>query len=149
MNLRFDSRQHLLTLTSFSSNEAAERLSEYLRHCPQAQRPTAILASGDYIAAGAVTALQQAGLRVPQDVSVMSMDGFNLAAIHDIPLTSVQVPRDELGEAAVRMLQQLRLHPGAPPGTLLLNGKLVVRESVRRIRDNLSHAPVEQHGLYD
>ncbi|MSE15656.1 LacI family DNA-binding transcriptional regulator, partial [Pantoea agglomerans] len=32
MNLRFDSRQHLLTLNSFSSNEAAERLSEYLRH---------------------------------------------------------------------------------------------------------------------
>lgn len=53
MNLRFDSRQHLLTLNSFSSNEAAERLSEYLRHCPDALRPTAILASGDYIAAGA------------------------------------------------------------------------------------------------
>ncbi|MGC1043837.1 LacI family DNA-binding transcriptional regulator [Pantoea agglomerans] len=149
MNLRFDSRQHLLTLNSFSSNEAAERLSEYLRHCPDALRPTAILASGDYIAAGAVTALEQAGLRVPQDISVMSMDGFNLAAIHDIPLTSMQVPRDELGAAAVRMLQEMRLNSGTPTGSLLLNGRLVVRESVRRIRDNLSHAPVQQHGLYD
>ncbi|MGE1562982.1 LacI family DNA-binding transcriptional regulator [Pantoea septica] len=149
MNLRFDSRQHLLTLNSFSRIEAAERLSEYLKHCPHAQRPTAILASGDYIAAGAVEALQQAGLRVPQDVSVMSMDGFNLAAIHDIPLTSVQMPRDELGAEAVRMVQSMRLNAQTLPGTLLLHGKLVVRESVRRIRDNLSHAPVQQHGLYD
>ncbi|MFP3701192.1 substrate-binding domain-containing protein, partial [Burkholderia sp. SIMBA_013] len=86
-------------------------------HCPDALRPTAILASGDYIAAGAVTALEQAGLRVPQDISVMSMDGFNLAAIHDIPLTSVQVPRDELGAAAVRTLQEMRLNPGTPTGS--------------------------------
>nr|WP_237166084.1 substrate-binding domain-containing protein [Pantoea stewartii] len=144
MNLRFDSRQHLLTLNSFSSNDARDRLSDYLRHCPQAQRPTAILASGDYIAAGAV----QAGLRVPEDVSVMSMDGFNLATVQEIPLTSVQVPRDELGEAAVRILQSLRLDPDLPPGNLLLNGKLVVRDSVRRIRDNPGHAPVQQYGLY-
>ena len=148
MNLRFDSRQHLITLNSFSGSEASACLGEYLRHCPQAQRPTAILASGDYIAAGTVQALQQAGLRVPQDVSVMSMDGFNLATVQEIPLTSVQVPRDELGEAAVKVLQALRLDPDLPPGNLLLNGKLVVRDSVRRIRDNPGHASVQQHGLY-
>lgn len=34
---------------------------------------------------------------MPQDVSVMSIDGFNLAAIEDVPLTAVHVPRDELG----------------------------------------------------
>lgn len=148
MNLRFDSRQHLLTLNSFSSIEAAERLSEYLKQCPHAQRPTAILASGDYIAAGAVSALQQAGLYVPQDISVMSMDGFNLAAVDNIPLTSLQVPRDELGIEAVRMVQAMRLHGNALPATLLLHGQLMVRESVRRIRNNPSQSAVQQHGLY-
>jgi DNA-binding LacI/PurR family transcriptional regulator len=47
--------------------------------------------------APARSALQKRGLRVPQDVSVMSIDGFNLAAIQDVPLTAVHVPRDELG----------------------------------------------------
>lgn len=49
------------------------------------------------MAAGTVSALQKRGLRVPQDVSVMSIDGFNLAAIQEVPLTAVHVPRDELG----------------------------------------------------
>ncbi len=47
------------------------------------------------MAAGTISALQNHGLRVPQDVSVMSIDGFNLAAIQDVPLTAVHVPRDE------------------------------------------------------
>ncbi|STV92522.1 transcriptional regulator [Klebsiella michiganensis] len=40
----------------------------------------------------------------------MSIDGFNLAAIQDVPLTAVHVPRDELGAEAVHLLQQ-RLIP--------------------------------------
>ncbi len=41
----------------------------------------------------------------------MSIDGFNLAAIQEVPLTAVHVPRDELGSEAVHLLQQ-RLLPG-------------------------------------
>ncbi len=68
--------------------------------------PTAFLVGGDFMAAGTVSALQKRGLRVPQDVSVMSIDGFNLAAIQEVPLTAVHVPRDELGSEAVHLLQQ-------------------------------------------
>lgn len=57
----------------------------------------------------------------------MSIDGFNLAAIQDVPLTAVHVPRDELGTEAVHMLQQRLMRPDAPVGTLLLNGTLTVR----------------------
>lgn len=79
----------------------------------------------------------------------MSMDGFNLAAIHDIPLTSVHVPRDELGAEAVRMLQQRLLRPDAPVGSLLLNGTLIIRDSVRRIRGRKNYCAVDREGLYD
>jgi DNA-binding LacI/PurR family transcriptional regulator len=68
------------------------------------------------MAAGTISALQNHGLRVPQDVSVMSIDGFNLAAIQDVPLTAVHVPRDELGTEAVHMLQQRLMRPDAPVG---------------------------------
>jgi len=86
---------------------------------------------------------------VPQDISVMSIDGFNLAAIQDVPLTAVHVPRDELGEEAVRMLQHRLVRPQAACGTLLLNGTLVVRDSVRRIRPGKGHTAVQRDGLYD
>jgi DNA-binding LacI/PurR family transcriptional regulator len=76
------------------------------------------LVGGDFMAAGTISALQKHGLRVPQDVSVMSIDGFNLAAIQDVPLTAVHVPRDELGTEAVHMLQQRLMRPDAPVGTL-------------------------------
>ncbi|GHL77150.1 hypothetical protein ECZU34_48980 [Escherichia coli] len=79
------------------------------------------------MAAGTVNALHRRGLRVPQDVSVMSIDGFNLAAIEDVPLTAVHVPRDELGNEAVQMLQQRLIRPDAPVGSLLLHGRLAVR----------------------
>ncbi|RAV23784.1 cytochrome-c peroxidase, partial [Staphylococcus warneri] len=67
--------------------------------------PTAFLVGGDFMAAGTVSALQKRGLRVPQDGSVRSIDGVNLAAILEVPLTAVHVPRDELGSEAVHLLQ--------------------------------------------
>ncbi|MDF3008299.1 MAG: cytochrome-c peroxidase [Enterobacter kobei] len=79
----------------------------------------------------------------------MSIDGFNLAAIQEVPLTAVHVPRDELGEEAVHLLQQRLIRPDAPTGTLLLNGRLTVRESVRRIRPDKRRTAVERAGLYD
>ncbi|VTP65902.1 Ribose operon repressor [Serratia rubidaea] len=70
-----------------------------------------MLAGGDYMAVGAVNALQRLGFSVPNDMSVMSMDGFNLAEIHDVPLTSLHVPRDELGFEAIQLLQRRMLRP--------------------------------------
>ncbi|MDX5627068.1 MULTISPECIES: LacI family DNA-binding transcriptional regulator [unclassified Brenneria] len=148
-NLPFVDQYNLLAIQNFSTAESEQAVSEFLARCPQEKRPTAILAGGDFMAVGAVNALHQAGLRVPQEVSVMSMDGFNLASIHDIPLTSVHVPREELGEEAVRQLQYLLMRPDAPTGNLLLNGKLVIRDSVRRIRPSTTHSPVQKDHLYD
>ncbi len=78
----------------------------------------------------------------------MSIDGFNLAAIEDVPLTAVHVPRDELGNEAVQMLQQRLIRPDAPVGSLLLHGRLAVRESVRRVRPEREHRRGTE-GLYD
>ncbi len=148
-NLQFDEGQHLITAQSFSAKESERIIDDFLANTPRHRLPTALLAGGDFMAAGAVSALQKAGLRVPHDMSVMSIDGFNLAAIHDVPLTSLHVPRDELGEEAVHLLQQRLIRPDAPVGNLLLNGSLAVRESVRRIRHNKSHTAVKSDGLYD
>lgn len=148
-NARFSDNRDVLLVQSFSAREAEDRVGEWLDAQPAKSLPTAFLLGGDFLAAGAVKALQKRGLRVPQDVSVMSIDGFNLAAIQEVPLTAVHVPRDELGEEAVHLLQQRLIRPDAPTGTLLLNGRLTVRESVRRIRPDKRRTTVEREGLYD
>ncbi|WP_342321395.1 LacI family DNA-binding transcriptional regulator [Kosakonia sp. BYX6] len=147
-NLRFNSKRDLITVPSFSAKEAELRVAEWLDD-PAHKTPTAFLVGGDFMAEGTVRALQQRGLRVPQDVSVMSIDAFNLAAIQDVPLTAVHVPRDELGVEAVHLLQQRLIRPQATVGSLLLNGQLAVRESVRRIRPGQQRTAVAREGLYD
>jgi DNA-binding LacI/PurR family transcriptional regulator len=148
-NLRFQDGRDLLTVPSFSAKETETLVGEWLDSLHGKALPTAMLVGSDFMAAGAVSALQQRGLRVPQDISVMSIDGFNLAAIQDVPLTAVHVPRDELGTEAVHLLQQRLLRPDAPMGTLLLNGRLAVRESVRRVRPGNRRTTVSREGLYD
>ncbi|WP_421355607.1 LacI family DNA-binding transcriptional regulator [Pseudocitrobacter faecalis] len=148
-NLRFQHDKDLLNINSFSAKATEERVSEWLDAHKGQNLPTAFLVGSDFMAAGAINALRLRGLRVPQDISVMSIDGFNLAAIEDVPLTAVHVPRDELGSEAVQMLQQRLIRPDAPVGSLLLHGRLAVRESVRRVRPGKGHTAVEREGLYD
>lgn len=148
-NLAFDHERDLLNISSFSAKGAEEKVGAWLDALNGRPLPTAFLVGGDFMAAGTVNALRQRGLRVPQDVSVMSIDGFNLAAIEEVPLTAVHVPREALGVEAVQMLQQRLIRPDAPMGSLLLHGRLAVRESVRRVRPGKGHTAVDREGLYD
>lgn len=148
-NLSFDETRHLLVAQSFGAKESEALVSAYLASTPRPAWPSALLVGGDFMAAGAVSALQKAGLRVPQDMSVMSIDGFNLAEIHEVRLTSVHIPRDELGEAAVQLLQQRLMRPEAPVANILLAGKLSVRESVRRLGIGKGGMALASDKLYD
>ena len=67
-----------------------------------------------------------------------------------MPLTSVNVPRDELGQEAMRLLQQRLSRPDSPTCNLLLGGRLVLRSSVRRLGGRLLKSAVSggKHGLY-
>lgn len=144
----FCDKQHLINTSGFGAQESERALLEYLDALsPDQPCPTAILAGGDFMASGIVAALSKRGLSVPGDISIISTDGFNLAEIHDVPLTSVHVPRDELGAEAIALLQRRMLRPDAPQTTQLLQGKLVVRASVRKAsgRAVTSHP----HKLYD
>lgn len=148
-NIAFDDNRHLVTTSGFAAEEAREAVAAHLAGLERDQYPTAILAGGDFMASGAIAALLDAGLAIPGDVSVMSMDGFNLAETHDIPLTAVHVPRDELGAEALRLLQQRVTSPDAPFCHLLLAGKLVVGNSVKRLGSRkVKTASGRSHGLY-
>jgi LacI family transcriptional regulator len=64
--------------------------------------PTAVFATGDLFAAGALQAIHEAGLRVPDDVSIIGFDD-TLASFLSPPLTTVALPIEEMGRAAARI----------------------------------------------
>ena len=92
-------------------------------------RPTAIFCSNDEMAIGAIQAGKAAGLRIPQDLSVVGFDDIQFAAAYVPPLTTVAQPRLEIGRKAMTMLCNLLEHPNTPPETVVLPGELVVRGS--------------------
>ena len=69
-----------------------------LRDLPS--RPTAILAQSDLLAAGVIRAAQEAGLRVPEDVSVTGFDGVDVDGLAPYVLTTAEQPAAEKGRAA-------------------------------------------------
>ncbi|HTJ30929.1 MAG TPA: LacI family DNA-binding transcriptional regulator [Acidobacteriaceae bacterium] len=67
-------------------------------------RPTAVLASNDLMAIGAMGAIHESGLDIPGDISVIGFDGIELSAYTSPALTTLHVPRRELAATAFRML---------------------------------------------
>jgi DNA-binding LacI/PurR family transcriptional regulator len=102
------------------------------------RRPTAVFAVSDKTAFGAMEAIKDAGLRIPEDVSIVGIDNVHESAYSAPPLTTYHVPKRALGEMAVATLDAL-LAPGTPPAPakIALTGALVVRESSAAPRDTL------------
>ena len=89
------------------------------------QPPTAIFCFNDVMAIGALSALREAGLRVPADCSVVGFDDLELAAYCCPPLTTVRQNGEQLGRQAVDMLHRLirgegDVRPEVLPATLVV-----------------------------
>jgi DNA-binding LacI/PurR family transcriptional regulator len=85
--------------------EAMQRLLE------RDPRPTAVIASNDLTAIGAMRAIRQEGLRVPEDISVVGFDDIQMAEFTEPPLTTVRLLRTEVARLACdALLQSIRSH---------------------------------------
>ncbi|MGW1025389.1 LacI family DNA-binding transcriptional regulator [Streptomyces sp. NPDC002577] len=97
---------------------------------------TAVLAGTDVVAAGAMQALQAAGRRVPEDVSIVGYDDIPLASQLTPRLTTVHVPYEEMGRVALRAVAERRergagRRKGSDGDHLVLGTHVVVRQSVQ------------------
>lgn len=90
--------------------------------------PQVIVACDDDSAIGAVAALQQSGVRVPEDVAVAGFDDIRLAGYFQPPLTTVRVPIEQAAERAVQMLVAW-METGSAAEPVVLPVQLVIRRS--------------------
>ncbi|PYX75270.1 MAG: LacI family transcriptional regulator [Acidobacteria bacterium] len=94
------------------------------------QKPfTAIFAYNDISAIGAIRALMEKGLRVPQDISVLGFDDIPGAAFHTPSLTTVRQPLNRMGEVAAQTLLDRIEGKKEYPSEIAIEPELVVRES--------------------
>jgi DNA-binding LacI/PurR family transcriptional regulator len=87
--------------------ETGESVTTQLLSMDPAQRPTAVIASNDLMAISLLRALQMQGFRVPQDLSVASIDDIHIADYLTPPLTTLRQPRRQMAAIAFEMLQSL------------------------------------------
>lgn len=101
------------------------------------ERFTALFAFNDISAIGAIRALDEMGLRVPADVSVLGFDDIYAAAFHNPALTTIKQPLFEMGSlAATTLLERLAngTEPEAP-ATLSVEPTIIVRQSTARVAE--------------
>ncbi len=113
--------------TTFDKQGGYSKTLILLRHIP---RPTAIFAGNDMVALGALLAIREAGLRCPEDVSLMGFDDLDLAETTNPSLSSVSQPGYQLGATAARMLLDRIEGDTSPAKHLVLETALKVRRSV-------------------
>jgi LacI family transcriptional regulator len=102
---------------------------------PADRRPTAVFCYNDRIAMGAYRAARTAGLRVPDDLSIVGFDDQEFIASElDPPLTTVRLPHQEMGRLAIQLVLDepgaLDGAPGAEGSLIKIPGELVRRDSV-------------------
>jgi DNA-binding LacI/PurR family transcriptional regulator len=93
------------------------------------RRFSAVVAANDVNALGALGALDEAGLEVPGQVSVVGYDNTSLAGLRHIGLTTVDQPRSEMGRLAVQALLERRRQEPTRPVRHLLHPSLVIRRT--------------------
>jgi LacI family transcriptional regulator len=95
----FDER---LCLTETNTEESGYRLTRAI--LSETPRPDALVTGNDNMAVGAYRAIQELGLRIPEDIAVASFNDISVAQFMSPPLSTVRLPSEEIGETAVELL---------------------------------------------
>lgn len=99
---------------------------------------TAVFVANDAMAIGALSAIQTAGLRVPDDISVIGYDGIWLGAVASPPLTTVAASLSDVARVALSLLQDRMRDPSTLPRRVLVETRLVERESCRVVGPSIT-----------
>lgn len=112
--------------TTFSSQGAYEALS---RSLSQGVIPRGLFCGNDLTAIGALKAIKEHGLTVPQEVALISIDNVEIAQFASPMLTTVSVPMEQLGKTAAKLVVDQSIEKNQLPMTITIPSVLIIRES--------------------
>ncbi len=110
---------------------AYEDMKRYLMGKPKL--PTAFFADNDMIALGAMKAMAEVGVRIPEDVSIVGFDDLTFSSISYPPLTTLRVPKQEMGRAVVRRLRDMIKDNDGIKMKMQMCTQFIERKSVRKL----------------
>ncbi len=93
------------------------------------RKPDAVFAASDIMATGAMRAVLEAGLKIPEDVAFVGFDDLPVAALTEIKLTTVHQPIMNIGVKAVELLMDIIANGNEPARRIILDTKLIIRDS--------------------
>ena len=126
--------EYVVTLDT-TMDGAYKDMLEHLSRKPKL--PTAFFSDNDMIALGVMKALQECGYRIPEDISIIGFDDLPYCEIASPRLTSLRVPKQEMGQIAVRrMIEIIKSNSNIRTKTQVCT-EFVERDSVKHIRNTL------------
>ncbi len=96
-------------------------------------RPTAVFAGNDSVAIGAMRAINEKRLRIPDDISIIGFDNIEMASHMHPPLTTFNINKAEIGKTAANMLFRLINNDKIEKSELVIEPDLVVRDTIRNL----------------
>lgn len=124
-------REEYTLVVGTTINDACAKMKEHLDR--GVKLPTAFIADNDIIALGAMKAMTENGIRIPEDVSIIGFDDLPYAEVASTPLTTLYVPKQEMGRIVVRRLREI-MKGATATAKIQVSTTFVERESVRTLK---------------
>lgn len=116
--------------TPYSVGAAKDGVSRLLA---QDERPTALICCNDVLAWGALHGLAKAGVRVPDDMTVVGIGDFKGSREFEPALTTVRIPARQIGARAAHMIAQSVIEPGVEQRSEVIAPELIVRATCKHV----------------
>lgn len=123
-NYQIELDPRLIAFGDFSVESGYNAMKKLLQ-----EKPDAVFVASDTMALGALRAIRDAKLRVPDDIALVGFDDLPPALQADPPLTTIRHPIEQSGKLAVEMLSTILNEKDAPSRRTILPGKLIIRAS--------------------
>ena len=127
-------KSNMIIDAGFDEEDGYKTIKSFFK---RAKKPTAIFAVNDPVAIGAMKALEELKIKIPDDISIVGFADINYASFLKVPLTTVSQPKQEIGESAAKIIlneiEGINNKEKVKHRNIILEPKLVVRNSTKVI----------------
>ncbi len=119
--------ESIVGYANFDHGMAYEEMKRIL--CSSPQKPTAMFCATDLMALAAIRAIEEKGLKVPEDISIVGFDDIETGRYFKPSLTTIKPPLEDIGEKAIELLFKVIKDPRRPIEEIPLKASLIIRQS--------------------